>query len=119
MTAFEAGDRFPKGVHFWYALLATLTTAAHRLKLYARSSQLGSLHRKTKILSHRAAFLIHTTLAERCGNEDNHLPGYIEHLNEIKGEGVDNLLVIAMNEGWVMSPWGKANDIKNDKVVGL
>lgn len=46
-----------------------------------------------------------------------HLPGYIEHLNEIKGKGVDIVIVIAMNDAWVMSAWGKANGIKNDKIM--
>lgn len=46
-----------------------------------------------------------------------HLPSYIEHLNEIKGKGVDIVIVIAMNDAWVMSAWSKANGIKNDKIV--
>ena len=46
-----------------------------------------------------------------------HLPGYIEHLNEIKGKGVDLIVVIAMNDAWVMSAWGKANGIRNDDIV--
>ena len=46
-----------------------------------------------------------------------HLPGYIEHLNEFKDKGVDIVIVIAMNDAFVMSAWGKANDIKNDKIV--
>ena len=48
-----------------------------------------------------------------------HLPGYIEHLDEIKGKGVDVVIVIAMNDAWVMSAWGKANGIKHDKIVSL
>ena len=48
-----------------------------------------------------------------------HLPGYIEHFDEIKGKGVDAIAVIAMNDAWVMSAWGKANGIKNDKIVSL
>lgn len=47
-----------------------------------------------------------------------HLPGYIEHLDELKGKGVDLVIVIAMNDAWVMSAWGKANAIKNDDIVG-
>ena len=48
-----------------------------------------------------------------------HLPGYIEHLNEFKDKGVDIVIVIAMNDAFVMSAWGKANDIKNDNIVSL
>lgn len=48
-----------------------------------------------------------------------HLPGYIDNLNEIKDKGVHVLIALAMNDAWVMSAWGKANGIKNDKIVGL
>ena len=48
-----------------------------------------------------------------------HLPGYIEHLDEVKGKGVDLVIVIAMNDPFVMSAWGKANGIKNDKIVSI
>ena len=48
-----------------------------------------------------------------------HLPGYIEHLDEIKAKGVDVVIVIAMNDAWVMSAWGKANGIKHDKIVSF
>jgi len=31
---------------------------------------------------------------------------------------VDLVVVIAMNDAWVMSAWSKANGIKNDNIVG-
>lgn len=43
----------------------------------------------------------------------------MERLNDIKGKGVDLVIVIAMNDAWVMSAWSKANGIKNDNIVGL
>ena len=43
----------------------------------------------------------------------------MEHWNEIKGKGVDLVIVIAMNDAWVMSAWGKANGIKKDEIVSL
>ncbi len=46
-----------------------------------------------------------------------HLPGYIEHWDDIKGKGVDLVIVIAMNDAWVMSAWGKANGIRKDEIV--
>ena len=48
-----------------------------------------------------------------------HLPGYIEHLDELKGKDVDLVIVIAMNDPFVMSAWGKANGIKNDNIVSI
>lgn len=47
-----------------------------------------------------------------------HLPPYIENLSEIKSKGVDLVIVIAFNDAWVMSAWGKANSVKGDDLVG-
>jgi peroxiredoxin len=38
----------------------------------------------------------------------NHLPGYVEKLNEIKAKGVDAVLVTAVNDVFVMDAWSKA-----------
>jgi len=46
-----------------------------------------------------------------------HLPGYIENLSKFKTKGVDVIAVIAFNDAWVMSAWGKANGIKGDDIV--
>ena len=46
-----------------------------------------------------------------------HLPGYIEKLKEFKGKAVDVVAVLAFNDAWVMSAWGKANGIKGDDIV--
>ena len=46
-----------------------------------------------------------------------HLPGYIQNLSEIKSKGVDVVIVLAFNDAWVMSAWGKANGIKGDDIV--
>lgn len=46
-----------------------------------------------------------------------HLPGYIKNLSKIKSKGVDIVAVIAFNDAWVMSAWGKANGIKGDDIV--
>lgn len=47
-----------------------------------------------------------------------HLPGFIDHLSEIKSKGVDLVVVIAFNDAWVMSAWAKANNLK-EEIVGL
>lgn len=48
-----------------------------------------------------------------------HLPGYIENLDKIRGKGVDVVAVVAFNDAWVMSAWGKANGIKGDDIVSF
>lgn len=51
------------------------------------------------------------------GCSARHLPPYIEKLQEIKGKGVDVVAVLAYNDAWVMSAWGKANGVKNDEIL--
>jgi peroxiredoxin len=51
------------------------------------------------------------------GCSAKHLPGYIDNLPALKGKGVDIIAVIAYNDAFVMSAWGKANGIKGDDIV--
>jgi alkyl hydroperoxide reductase 1 len=51
------------------------------------------------------------------GCSAKHLPGYIKNLPALKGKGVDIVAVIAYNDAFVMSAWGKANGIKDDSIV--
>ncbi|HEU4578394.1 MAG TPA: peroxiredoxin [Polyangiaceae bacterium] len=36
-----------------------------------------------------------------------HVPGYVQHLDELKSKGVDEVWCIAVNDGFVMAAWGK------------
>lgn len=40
-----------------------------------------------------------------CNN--NHLPGYLENFDAIKGRGVDTIAVISTNDAFVMGAWAK------------
>lgn len=45
-----------------------------------------------------------------------HLPPYIGEQAKLKAKGVDIVAIIASNDAWVMSAWGKVNDVKpNDE----
>ena len=37
-----------------------------------------------------------------------HLPGYVEHAEELKAKGVTTIACIAVNDAWVMQAWGDA-----------
>jgi peroxiredoxin len=39
----------------------------------------------------------------------NHLPGYIEKVDEFKGKGIDTVAVTAVNDVFVMQAWAKAS----------
>ena len=36
-----------------------------------------------------------------------HLPGYVQHLEELKSRGVDEVWCVSVNDGFVMAAWGK------------
>ncbi|WFD23377.1 peroxiredoxin type-2 [Malassezia equina] len=36
----------------------------------------------------------------------NHIPGFISKINDLKAKGVDEVVVIAVNDAFVMSGWG-------------
>jgi peroxiredoxin len=36
-----------------------------------------------------------------------HVPGYLEHLAQLKAKGVDEVWCIAVNDGYVMAAWGR------------
>ncbi|KAJ2711287.1 peroxiredoxin type-2 [Coemansia spiralis] len=44
---------------------------------------------------------------------ESHMPGYIEHLGELKSKGVDIVACVATNDPFVMHGWGKANNVKD------
>ncbi|KAH8811459.1 peroxisomal matrix protein [Xylogone sp. PMI_703] len=48
-----------------------------------------------------------------------HLPGYIKNLQAFKEKGVDVIAVLAYNDAFVMSAWGKANNITDDSILFL
>ena len=36
-----------------------------------------------------------------------HVPGYVEHLSELKAAGVDEVWCVSLNDGFVMAAWGR------------
>lgn len=47
----------------------------------------------------------------------NHMPGYIKNLPQLREKGVDIVAVVAFNDPFVMSAWGKANQVQNNEIV--
>lgn len=120
MTALEAGDRFPEGVGFRYALHFDPPAAVHLLKFtlaccswvpYTEEKEsitscgIPQTYHASKEFADKKVVLFAVPGAFTPGCSVRHLPGYIEHLHEIKGKGVDLVVVIACNDAWVMSAW--------------
>lgn len=49
--------------------------------------------------------------------QEQHLSSYLSHLDDLKAKGVDQVIFIASNDAWVMSAWGKANGVSDEKIV--
>ncbi|MFC4347456.1 peroxiredoxin [Kordiimonas lipolytica] len=47
-----------------------------------------------------------------------HLPGFVEHADEILAKGVDAIACVSVNDVFVMNAWGKSAGVE-DKVVML
>jgi len=43
----------------------------------------------------------------------SHLPGFVQHYDELKGKGVDVIAALAYNDAWVMSAWGRVQGVKD------
>jgi peroxiredoxin len=39
-----------------------------------------------------------------------HLPGYLQHLGDLKGKRVDEVWCVSLNDGYVMAAWGREQD---------
>ncbi|ORY60527.1 putative peroxisomal membrane protein [Pseudomassariella vexata] len=110
MSELKAGDSFPEGVSFTYVPPSPDTsdiTACGIPVKYNASEEIKD--KKVVIVAVPGAF------TPTCQNQ--HITGYISKLSELKSKGVDQLIVIAFNDAWVMSAWGKANGIKDDSIL--
>lgn len=48
----------------------------------------------------------------------NHLPGFVDHADEIRAKGVDTIACMAVNDVFVMNAWGKDKNV-GDTVMML
>lgn len=48
---------------------------------------------------------------------EKHIPTFVEEKEALKAKGIDQVVVIAYNDAFVMSAWGKANGVKDDFIV--
>jgi glutaredoxin/glutathione-dependent peroxiredoxin len=46
-----------------------------------------------------------------------HLPGYVQHGDELKAKGIDTIVCVSVNDPWVMEAWGESQGVGNDIVM--
>jgi glutaredoxin/glutathione-dependent peroxiredoxin len=47
-----------------------------------------------------------------------HLPGFVQHADELSAKGVDRVACVGVNDAWVMDAWGKSQGV-GDKILML
>ncbi|KAK2591898.1 peroxiredoxin type-2 [Conoideocrella luteorostrata] len=108
MSALKVGDSFPDGVKFTYiAPSGEDITSCGIPGPYDASAEFKN--KKVILVSVPGAF------TPTC--QASHLPSYINNREALKAKGVDQVVVIAYNDAFVMSAWGKANNVKDDFII--
>lgn len=49
--------------------------------------------------------------------QEQHVVSYLENIDKLKAKGVSQVVIIASNDAFVMSAWGKANGVADDFIV--
>ncbi|KAM7209693.1 Redoxin [Naviculisporaceae sp. PSN 640] len=109
MSGLKVGDSFPEGVTFTYVKPEgdlNVTACGIPIK-YDASKEFKD--KKVVIVAVPGAF------TPTC--QEQHLLSYLNHLDDLKAKGVDQVIFIASNDAWVMSAWGKANGISDEKIL--
>jgi peroxiredoxin len=46
-----------------------------------------------------------------------HLPGYLDHAQDLKAKGVDEIVCVSVNDAFVMDAWGKSQEVGSDVLM--
>jgi len=112
MATLKAGDNLPEGVVFSYI---PYTPAAGDIT----SCGIPINYDASKEWADKKVVVFSVPGAFTPGCSAKHLPGYIQNAAALKAKGVDVIACIAYNDAFVMSAWGKANNIKDDSILFL
>ncbi|EEH06313.1 allergen Asp F3 [Histoplasma capsulatum G186AR] len=112
MAPLKAGDSFPADVKFSYIPWSEEKgdiTACGVPRTYDASKEWAD---KKVVL-----FAVPGAFTPSCSA--SHLPGYIKNLQKLRAKGVDVVAVLASNDAFVMSAWGKANMVTGNDILFL
>ncbi|KAL1583883.1 hypothetical protein WHR41_07118 [Cladosporium halotolerans] len=108
MAPLKAGDKFPSDVKFdWAPITDPNPTACGLPQSYDASKEFAG--KRVVLVSVPGAF------TPSC--QAFHVPPYLQNLDKLQAKGVDFVVVIASNDPFVMSAWGKVNGCTPDTKV--
>lgn len=112
MSAPKVGAEFPKDTKFSYI---PFTKDIEGFKTCGRPIDLnaGKEWADKKVV----LFALPGAFTPTCSA--SHLPDFIAKRDELTKKGVDVVAVVAMNDPFVMSAWGKANNVNDDSILFL
>ncbi|CAG7935755.1 unnamed protein product [Penicillium nalgiovense] len=123
MTTLKAGDSFPSDVVFkWVNPPTPAKNDADPSRYIPWSEESGDITSCGIPINYNASqewankkvvlFSVPGAFTPTCSV--NHVPGYIQNLPKLREKGVDIVAVVAFNDPFVMSAWGKANAVRDD-----
>jgi glutaredoxin/glutathione-dependent peroxiredoxin len=98
--AIKAGERMPSGT------LKTMTPDG------PRDITTEQLFKGKKVV----LFSVPGAFTPTC--DARHLPGFVQHAEQLKKKGIDTIACMAVNDVFVMNAWGKASGV-GDKILML
>ncbi|OQD75747.1 hypothetical protein PENDEC_c006G04231 [Penicillium decumbens] len=108
----KAGDSFPKDVTFSYIPWSEESSSINSCGIPINYPASQKWADKKVVL-----FALPGAFTPVCSA--NHVPEYIAKLPELRAKGVDQVAVLAYNDAYVMSAWGKANGVTGDDILFL
>jgi peroxiredoxin len=96
----EVGDKIPN------VKLQTMTSNG------PRAISMDEICRGQKVV----LFAVPGAFTSTCSND--HLPGYVKYVDDIKAKGVDVVACVAVNDVFVMNAWANARGV-DDKILML
>lgn len=102
----QIGDRLPAGT-----LSEFIETETAGCSLGPNTFQVADLVKGKKIV----IFGLPGAFTPTCSAQ--HVPGYVQHADELKAKGVDEIWCISVNDAFVMGAWGR--DQKSTGIVRM
>ncbi|NYT66332.1 peroxiredoxin [Alcaligenaceae bacterium] len=96
----KIGDRVPDG-----ALGEYIETATDSCAIGPNSFQVADMVKGKKI----AVFAVPGAFTPTCS--EKHLPGYLEHHDQLKAKGIDEIWCVSVNDPFVMGAWGRDQQV--------